>query len=220
MVIVLMYEKLMCFAAIGIALVLVASDPLNFEAVKISSVNAQNENNAFLKKNQESNPNYNTGDLMSTTPTPTPTSTPTQTGSATLLVAKVVRCNSDLGLPSDKAVCQFVLDSVHPSQFTLTVAGNNSSVSFQGSINGTKVSLYPGAYSVSETPFDTSNLENQLGEATTGTISTAAVGHCTANFAHLDTFQNATGTIASGESQTCTIINTIGITSGLAPGGP
>ena len=220
MVIVLMYEKLMCFAAIGIALVLVASDPLNFEAVKISSVNAQNENNAFLKKNQESNPNYNTGDLMSTTPTPAPTSTPTQTGSATLLVAKVVRCNSDLGLPSDKAVCQFVLDSVHPSQFTLTVAGNNSSVSFQGSINGTKVSLYPGAYSVSETPFDTSNLENQLGEATTGTISTAAVGHCTANFAHLDTFQNATGTIASEESQTCTIINTIGITSGLAPGGP
>jgi len=211
-----MYEKLMCFAVIGIALVLIASDHLNFEAVNISSVNAQNENNAFLKKNQESNPNYKPGDLMSTTPTPTLT----QTGSATLLVAKVVRCNSDLGLPSDKAVCQFVLDSVHPSQFALTVAGNNSSVSFQGSINGTKVSLYPGAYSVSETPFDTSNLENQLGEATTGTISTAAVGHCTANFTDLDTFQNATGTIASEESQTCTIINTIGITSGLAPGGP
>jgi len=46
------------------------------------------------------------------------------------------------------------------------------------------------------------------------------VGHCTANFAHLDTFQNATGTIASEEFQTCTIINTIVITSGLAPGGP
>src|SRR3954470_7415836 len=114
MVIVLMYEKLMCFAVIGIALVLIASDPLDFEAIKISSVNAQNENNAFLKKNQESNPNYKPGGLMLTTPTPTPT----QTASATLLVAKVVRCNSDLGLPSDKAVCQFVLDSVHPSQFT------------------------------------------------------------------------------------------------------
>jgi hypothetical protein len=214
MVSVLMYEKFMCFAVIGIALALIASNPLNFEAVKIGSVNAQNENNAFLKENQESNPNYKSGDLMSTTPKPTPT------GSATLSVAKVVRCNSDLGLPSNKAVCQFVLDSVYPSQFTLTVAGNNSSVSFQGSINGTKVSLYPGAYSVSETPFDTSNIENQLGEATTGTISTAAVGHCTANFAHLDTFQNATGTISSEESQTCTIINTIGITSGLAPGGP
>jgi len=214
MVIVLMYEKLLCFAVIGIALVLIASDLLDFEAVKISSVNAQNENNAFLKKNQESNPNYKPDDLMSTTPTPAPK------GSATLLVAKVVRCNSDLGLPSDKAVCQFVLDSVHPSQFTLTVSGNKSSVSFQGSINGTKVSLYPGIYSVSETPFDTSNLENQLGEATTGTISTAAVGHCTANFTDLDAFQNATGTIAIEEAPTCTIINTIGITSGLVPGGP
>jgi hypothetical protein len=58
MVIVLMYEKLMCFAAIGIALVLVASDPLNFEAVKISSVNAQNENNAFLKKKPEIKTKY------------------------------------------------------------------------------------------------------------------------------------------------------------------
>lgn len=213
MVSVLMYEKFMCFAVIGISLALIASSPLNFEAVKISSVNAQNENNTFLKKNQESNPNYKPGDLMSTTTKPTPK------GSATLSVAKVVRCNSDLGLPSNKAVCQFVLDSVYPSQFTLTVAGNNTSVSFQGSVNGTKVSLYPGAYSVSETPFDTSNLENQLGEATTGTISTAAVGHCKANFADLDTFQNATGTISGEESQTCTIINTIGITSGLAPGG-
>jgi hypothetical protein len=214
MVSVLMYEKFMCFAVVGIALALIASNPLNFEAVKIGSVNAQNENNAFLKKNQESNPNYKSGDLMSTTPKPTPT------GSATLSVAKVVRCNSDLGLPSNKAVCQFVLDSVYPSQFTLTVAGNNSSVSFQGSVNGTKVSLHPGAYSVSEARFDTSNLENQLGEETTGTISTAAVGDCIANFAHLDTFQNATGIISSEESQTCTIINTIGITSGLAPGGP
>jgi hypothetical protein len=214
MVSVLMYVKLMCFVVIGMALVLMASNLLNFGAIKIISVNAQNENNAFLKKNQESSPNYKAGDLMFTTPKPTPK------GSATLLVAKVVRCNSDLGLPSNKAVCQFVLNSVYPSQFTLTVAGNDSSVSFQGSINGTEVSLYPGAYSVSETPFDTSNLENQLGEATTGRISTAAVGHCTANFADLDTFQNATGTIASDESQTCTIINTIGITSGLAPGGP
>ena len=214
MVSVLMLKKLMCFAVIGIALVLVASDPLDFEAVKKSSVNGQNENNTFLKKNQESNANYKPSDLMSTTPTHA------QTGSATLLVAKVVRCNSDLGLPSNKAVCQFVLDNVYPSQFTLTVAGNNSSVSFQGSVNGTNVSLDPGAYSVSETHFDTSNLENQLGEATTGTISTAAVGHCTANFTDLDTFQNATGTIASEEAQKCTIINTIGITSGLAPGGP
>ena len=205
-----MYEKPMCFAVFGIMLIIMVSYPLNFEDVKISSADAQNENNAFLKK-QGSNPNYMPGELMSTTPT--------QNGSATLLVTKVVRCNSDLGLPSDNAVCQFVLDSVYPSQFTLTVAGNNSSFSFQGSVNGTKVTLYPGVYSVSETPFDTSNLENQLGEATTGAISTAAVGHCTANFTDLDTFQNATGTIASEEPQTCTIINTISITSGLAPGG-
>ncbi len=204
----------MCFVAIGVTLVMTASSPLNLEGVKINSVNAQNENNTFLKNNQESNSNYKSGELISTTPTPTPN------GSATFLVTKVVRCISELGLPSDKAVCQFVLDNVYPSQFTLTVAGDNSSISFQGSINGTKVTLYPGVYSVSETPFDTSNLENELGEATTGTISTAAEGHCTAKFTDLDSFQNATGTIASEESQICTIINTIGITSGLAPGGP
>ena len=212
MVIISMYKKLMCFVAIGVTLVMMSSSPLDFEGVKINSVNAQNENSAILKKNQESISNYKPGELASTTPTPK--------GSATLLVTTVVRCNSDLGLPSDKAVCQFVLSSVYPGQFKLTVAGNNSYISFQGSINGTKVTLHPGAYSVSETPFDTSNLENQLGEATTGTISTAAVGQCTAKFTGLDTFKNATGTIASGESQICTIINTIGITSGLAPGGP
>ena len=213
MVSILMYKILMCFVAIGATLVMMASSPPNFEDAKINSVNAQNENNTFLKK-LESNSNYKSGELISTTPTTTPRD------SATLLVNTVVRCNSDLGLPSNNAVCQFVLDSVYPSQFTLTVAGDNSSISFQGSTNGTKVTLYPGAYSVSETPFDTSNLENQLGEETTGTISTTAEGHCTAKFADLDTFQNATGTISSEESQICTIINTIGITSGLAPGGP
>ena len=166
-----MYKILMCFVAIGATLVMMASSPPNFEDAKINSVNAQNENNTFLKK-QESNSNYKSGELISTTPTTTPRD------SATLLVNTVVRCNSDLGLPSNNAVCQFVLGSVYPSQFTLTVAGDNSSISFQGSTNGTKVTLYPGAYSVSETPFDTSNLENQLGEATTGTISTTAEGHC------------------------------------------
>jgi hypothetical protein len=140
---------------------------------------------------------------------------------ATLLITKVIRCDSNLGLPSDDVVCQFVLANVHSSQFTITVSGNNPhSSSFQGSLNGPKVSLYPGKYAISETLFDTINLENQLGVTTTGIVSTTATGDCTSQFNYLDVFQNATGTITSGQYQRCDIIDTIGITPEVIPGGP
>ena len=42
----------------------------------------------------------------------------------------------------------------------------------------------------------------------------------TSQFNYLDVFQNATGTITSGQYQRCEIIDTIGITSGVVPGGP
>ncbi|HEY0580522.1 MAG TPA: hypothetical protein VGC75_07415 [Candidatus Nitrosocosmicus sp.] len=213
-----MNQKMISFFVFGITLVLVALFSIKFESVELKYVNAQNENNATLKQ-QAALSDDKTNDAS-----PLPLTTPTTAISnvpATLLITKVIRCDSNLGLPSDDAVCQFVLANVHPSQFTITVSGNNSNPSsFQGSLNGTKVSLYPGKYAISETLFDTTNLENQLGETTTGTVSTAVSGDCTSQFNYLDVFQNATGTITSGQYQRCEIIDTIGITSGVVPGGP
>lgn len=213
-----MNQKMISFFVFGITLVLVALFSIKFESVELKHVNAQNENNATLKQ-QAALSDDKTNDAS-----PLPLTTPTAAISnvpATLLITKVIRCDSNLGLPSDDAVCQFVLANVHSSQFTITVSGNNSNPSsFQGSLNGTKVSLYPGKYAISETLFDTTNLENQLGETTTGTVSTTASGDCTSQFNYLDVFQNATGTITSGQYQRCEIIDTIGITSGVVPGGP
>jgi hypothetical protein len=208
-----MNKKMIIFFVIGITLVLVTIYPLKFENVELKYVNAQNENNVTFKQHgtlSDDKTNYASPLPLATSNVP-----------ATLLITKVIRCDSDLGLPSDDAVCQFVLANVHSSQFTITVSGNNSNPSsFQGSINGTKVSLYPGQYTISENLFDTTNLENQLGETTTGTVSTTATGDCTSQFNYLDVFQNATGTITSGQNQRCEIIDTIGITSGVVPGGP
>ncbi len=97
----------------------------------------------------------------------------------------------------------------------MTVTGNKSNPSvFQGSVNGTNVSLYSGNYTVTENFFDTRNIENLLGETTTGSVSTTALGDCIGLSNYRGAFQNATGTIVSGDGQRCEIINTIGITSG------
>jgi hypothetical protein len=195
-----MNKKMSSFFVIGITLVLVALFSIKFESVELKYVNAQNEKNATLKQ-QGVLPDDYTNDASSL-PLTTAAKTATSNVPATLLITKVIRCDSNLGLPSDDAVCQFVLANVRPSQFTITVSGNNPNPSsFQGSLNGTKVSLYPGKYAISETLFDTTNLENQLGETTTGTVSTTATGDCTSQFNYLDVFQNATGTITSGQYQ-------------------
>ncbi len=49
-------------------------------------------------------------------------------------------------------------------------------------------------------------------ETTTGSVSTTALGDCIGQSNYMGTFQNATGTIASGVGQKCEIINTIEIT--------
>jgi hypothetical protein len=214
-----MNKKMSSFFVIGITLVLVALFSIKIESVELKYVNAQNEKNATLKQ-QGVLPDDYTNDASSL-PLTTAAKTATSNVPATLLITKVIRCDSNLGLPSDDAVCQFVLANVRPSQFIITVSGNNPNPSsFQGSLNGTKVSLYPGKYAISETLFDTTNLENQLGETTTGTVSTTSTGDCTSQFNYLDVFHNATGTITSGDYQRCEIIDTIGITSGVVPGGP
>lgn len=145
----------------------------------------------------------------------------TQEQQATVTVTKIVRCDSSLGIPSDDSVCQFVLENVDPNQFDLIVTGNNPNMtSFQGSANGTNISLDPGNYTVSESSFDTMDIRNQLGETAIVTISTDSNGDCLSQFNQVDTFQEAKGTISNNESQSCEIINTIDVSQGDSPGEP
>lgn len=145
----------------------------------------------------------------------------TQEQQATVTVTKIVRCDSSLGIPSDDSVCQFVLENVDANQFNLVVTGNKPNVtSFQGSANGTNISLDPGNYTISETPFDTMDIENQLGESAIVTILTDSNGDCSSQFNQVDTFQEAKGMISNGNLQSCEIINTINVDQGASPGEP
>jgi hypothetical protein len=145
----------------------------------------------------------------------------TQGQQASVTVTKIVRCDSSLGIPSDDSVCQFVLENVDSNQFNLAVTGNNPNITnFQGSANGTNISLGPGNYTVSETPFDMMDIENQLGETAIVTILTDSNGDCTSQYNQLDTFQEAKGMISNIELQSCEIINTINVNQGASPEEP
>ena len=184
----------LCYIVFVIAMPLFVSHCTKSGSVTTNMVNAQNESFVALKQNK---------------------STQYDNGSASLLVTKVVGCVSELGIPSDEAVCRFVLDNVLPSQFTMTVTGNKSTPpSFQGSVNGTIVSILPGNYTVTESLFDTRNIENLLGESTTGSVSTTASGDCIGQSNYMGSFQNAKKKIDKGERLKCEITNTIEITSG------
>lgn len=140
---------------------------------------------------------------------------------ATVNVTKTVQCDSSLGIPSDDSVCQFVLTNVDSGQFDLGVSGNQSdSTSFQGSSNGTLISVTAGNYTVTENPFDTMDLENQLGENAIVSIITETNGDCTGQFNQVDTFQGATGLVEAGETHACEIINTISVNQGSSPEEP
>jgi hypothetical protein len=163
----------------------------------------------------------NTAPSSSSSSSTTPTQS-SQSGqaeeSSNLLVTKTIRCESSMGIPSDTAVCQFVLENVVPSQFTITVNGTGSApTTIQGSANGTNVSVGQGNYTVSEDDFDTTDIENQLGETATLTVSTASTGNCIPQYTNMDVFENATGTITGINPQRCEIINTIEVSAGDAP---
>ena len=145
----------------------------------------------------------------------------TQEQQATVIVTKIVRCDSSLGIPSDDSVCQFVLENVDANQFNLVVTGNNPNMTnFQGSANGTNISLDPGNYTISETAFDTMDIENQLGETAIVTVLTDSNGDCSSQFNQVDAFQEAIGRISNSELQSCEIINTIDVSQGASPEAP
>jgi hypothetical protein len=140
---------------------------------------------------------------------------------ATINVTKTVHCDSSLGIPSDDAICQFVLANVESDQFSIEVTGNISdSTSFQGSSNGTIISVSPGNYTVTEDTFDTMDLENQLGENAIVSMLTETNGDCTGQFNQVDSFQEATGIVEAAENHSCEIINTISVSQGSTPEEP
>ena len=140
---------------------------------------------------------------------------------ASINITKTVKCDSSLGIPSDESVCQFVLANVDAGQFNLKVIGTQSgSPGFQGSSNGTTISVLPGNYKVTEDFFNPMDIEDQLGENAIVTILTDATGDCTGQFNQVDTFQQATGSVQAGETHTCQIINTISVNQGTSPEEP
>ncbi len=150
---------------------------------------------------------------------------PPSTEPGTLTVAKEVECDSNAGAPTDGDVCAYAQNSASfpelsfpdPSDYTITVAGNNPDPSdFQGSSTGTDVTIEPGAYTVTEELASTSALQAELSAASVITTTTAT-GDCTPNFGPTQNFLSATGTIASDDSQTCTLVNTVTITGGSVP---
>jgi hypothetical protein len=142
-------------------------------------------------------------------------------GMASINITKNFQCDSSLGIPSDDSVCQFVLTNVDAGQFSLKVLSNQSnSTSFQGSSNGTIISVFPGNYTVTEDPFNPMDIENQLGENAIVTVLTDANGDCTGQFDQLDTFQQASGSVQAGETHTCELINTISVSQGASPEEP
>ena len=135
----------------------------------------------------------------------------------TLTVTKQVVCREN---PENRGVCDFAITSANfpgPEDYPITVTGNNPDPSnFPGSITGTPVEISPGEYTITEEQASTSALQTQL-SATSIITTTTANGDCTPNFNVNQVFQDATGTMTSGASQECNLVNTITITGGTVP---
>lgn len=88
--------------------------------------------------------------------------------------------------------------------------------SFPGDSAGTRVTLVPGDCSVIETLPSFGALQDELSAISVINTVTAS-GDCEGVFDGNNLFQEATGTVTSGGSQTCTIVNTVNINSGEVP---
>jgi hypothetical protein len=131
---------------------------------------------------------------VSSTTTPTPTSTPQPT-TGTLLIKKIA---DNVFICTPGMPCCPVGFCAGPSDFTITVTGNNPTPStFPGSGSGTLVTLDPGEYVIKE------SLSNDHFEFLFSNFSGDCKGVSGPPVA------SATGTIAAGEHKTCTIRNTV-----------
>jgi hypothetical protein len=133
---------------------------------------------------------------------------------ANLNVTKIIQCNSINGDPSDATICAIITNSISPENYQMSVSGNDPELlEFSGSSTGTNVELGEGDYTVDETLADTSLLAQSLGAEIDTTTTIGDGSDCEGVFVN-GIFQEATGTIGAGESQTCIIINTLSIDGG------
>jgi hypothetical protein len=134
---------------------------------------------------------------------------------ATLQIVKAIPCFTTG--PGQEDVCSDIFAAITPNLFDITVSGNNPKPSnFEGTSTQTEVKIGPGNYQISETADSSVNtlisqLETNLGADISGpqSIFNGACAKQGNDF--------ATGTIAEGETQSCTINNAFTVESVTGP---
>ena len=134
------------------------------------------------------------------------------TTTANLQVVKIVDCEDNT---ESTEFCDQVEDSITPEQFILSIAGNNPSpAQFNGSPDGTNVTIYSGSYTITDTatPTVAQEIHNIVcqpefndGYSLTGPIP--SFGDDCSQFSS----STGGGAISAGQSKICGIINTFTI---------
>jgi hypothetical protein len=141
------------------------------------------------------------------------------TDAATLSVGKTMACRSEGGQPSDQAVCAYALASANfpkPSEFPITVSGNNPSPSdFQDSTTPVNVTIDAGNYQVSENGLNVDYFPILIEmHGSSATNEPSFTGNCVQDSIQVS---RAEGSTLSGETQTCNLVNTIVLVNADVP---
>ncbi|HEX5186527.1 MAG TPA: hypothetical protein VFV86_06520 [Nitrososphaeraceae archaeon] len=153
---------------------------------------------------------------------PTPPGPP-QEEFANLNVIKNVNCISEGGMPDDDAVYDYVLENILPSNYQMIVTGLGANAipsEFPGSSSCTNVQLGAGVegYILTEEVANTEQLEADLEASVLFTSTSVDPGSdCVAFIDQVGVFQNANASISAGQSETCSITNTITVDGGTVP---
>ncbi|HET7643155.1 MAG TPA: hypothetical protein VFK40_06580 [Nitrososphaeraceae archaeon] len=201
-----------------------ADDETNANSFDNNEGNSQINDFRFICINNNNNTVIGEEEEEEETNPPTPP-TPTEE-LANLNVIKNVDCISEGGTPNDDAVCDYVLENILPSNYQMIVTGigaNANPSEFPGSSTGTNVQLGAGVegYILTEELANTEQLEADLEASVLFTSTSVDPGSdCGAFIDQEGVFQNANASIVSGQSQTCSITNTISIGGGTVPPTP
>jgi hypothetical protein len=182
----------------------------------VEGANTQNGNGLADRINLERNlvnicVNVNDNEQVKVSP---PDEEEPQQSTATLTVSKIVQCDND---STSTTACGRVTALITEDQFNILFTGANTPVvnPIEGSETGVDVTLDPGDYALTD-----------IGEqSVTDDLNTLEAEFPTLNFAWIGGFDDGAsdcdnvndfqleGTIAAGESQTCSIINLIQVTN-------
>ena len=115
--------------------------------------------------------------------------------------------------------CDDLRELVNENEYIIQVEGNNPDPSspFPGSPTGTDVTLGPGDYVVSETSGETLNEDIQTFADKHPDRASLFSHHRLQEIVLKPSLSEATGTIATGESQTCNVINAFSIITFTPP---